>query len=210
MLQILGYLIITAHYFIRKRDHSLIMPYKTGWYRFIIGSVALIWLSYGITWWTGVLPYLSGTFLFCLFIYILIYLWLNKKQINESFEKYKNSILTKSDSIALFQKLTVLMKSSKPFLNNEISISKLASLLDTRPHLLSQVINENFNTNYFEFINSCRIDEVKQRLISAEFANLTIAAIAYDCGFNSISSFNSAFRKKEKISPREFREKHTN
>lgn len=209
MFQILGYLIYTAWYFHRKGEHSLIMPYKTGWYRFIIGSVALIWLSYGITWWIGILPYLSGTFLFGLFIYILIYLWLNKKQINESFERYKNSILSKTDSLALYQKLTVVMKSSKPFLNNEISLSKLASQLETKPHLLSQVINENFNTNFFDFINSCRIEEVKERLTSPEFAKLTIAAIAYDCGFNSISSFNSAFKKKEKINPREYRDKHT-
>jgi AraC-like DNA-binding protein len=183
----------------------MVMPYKISWYTFIIGFVALIWISYGITWWTGLLPYLSGTFLFGLFIYTLIYLWLNKKQINESFEKYKNSILTKSDSLELFQKLMVVIKSSKPFLDNEISLSKLASQLETKPHLLSQAINENFNTNFFDFINSCRIDEVKARLVSPEFTKLTIAAIAYDCGFNSISSFNSAFKKKEKVSPSSFR-----
>jgi AraC-like DNA-binding protein len=208
MFQIFTYLLFTGYYFFRERDPSLIMPYKIGWYKFVIGSVALIWLSYAITWWIGILPYLSGTFIFCLFIYILIYLWLNKKQINESFEKYRNSILTKSDSLALFQKLSVVMKNTKPFLDNGISLSKLAFQLETKPHLLSQVINENFNTNFFDFINSCRIDEIKERLISPEYLKFTIAAIAYDCGFNSISSFNSAFKKKEKISPRKYREEY--
>jgi AraC-like DNA-binding protein len=208
MVQIMAYLVLSSHYFFKIKNNHMVLPYKNNWYLFIISSVALIWMSYAITWWIGLLPYLSGTFLFCLFIYTLIYLWLNKKQINESFEKYKNSVLNKSDSSALFQKLMRFMKSSKPFLDNEITLSKLASQLETKSHLLSQIINENFNTNFFDFINSYRIDEVKERLVSPAFAKLTIAAIAYDCGFNSISSFNSAFKKKEKVSPREYREKH--
>lgn len=208
MLQILVYLLLAGSYFINKRNHYIALPYKKSWYLFITGSVSLIWLSYGITWWIGILPYLSGTFLFCLFVYMLLYLWLNKKQINESFERYKNSVLSKTDSEILFLKLKAVMKSSKPFLDNEITLPKLASKLETKPHLLSQVINENFNTNFFDFMNSYRIDEIKERLVSSKFSNHTIAAIAYDCGFNSISSFNSAFKKKEKLSPSKYREKY--
>lgn len=206
MLHILTYLVLTISYFLRKED-SKILPYKKEWYIFLIGAIALIWLSYGITWWIGILPYLSGTFLFCLFVYMILFLWLRKKRINDSFERYKNSILSKADSIALFQKLIVVMEKSKPFLDNKISLSKLASLLDTKSHFLSQVINENQNKSFFDFINSYRIDEIKERLVSSKYSNLTIAAIAYDCGFNSISSFNSAFRKIVKQSPSEFREK---
>ncbi len=209
MIQIAVYIFLAGYHFRKKKDSSLILPHPDKWYLFVIGAVALIWLSYGITWWTGVLPYLSATVLFCLFVYMLFFLWRKKNQINESFEKYRNSILTKPESQALFQKLMTVMINTKPFLDNDITLSKLALQLETKPYLLSQVINENFYTNFFDFINAYRVDEVKVRLISPEYTKLTIAAIAYDCGFNSISSFNSAFKKKEKVSPRKYREENT-
>ncbi len=164
MFHILVYIALTSLYFYRKKDNHTSLPYKKSWYIFLICSVSLIWLSYGITWWIGILPYLSATFLFCIFIYMILYLSLKRKQLNESFEKYRKSLLSREDSLALSRKIAALMETSKPFLENEITLSKLACQVDTKPHLLSQAINENFSMNFFDFINSYRIEEIKERL----------------------------------------------
>ncbi len=101
-----------------------------------------------------------------------------------------------------------LMKTSMPYLEPSITINDLARMVDLPPHLLSKVINKEFHCNFFEFINSYRIKEFKQRAFSREYRNLTILAIALECGFNSKSAFNRIFKDATGITPSEFIQNH--
>lgn len=59
--------------------------------------------------------------------------------------------------------------------------------------------------NFFDFINSHRITEAKKRLISSQYKHLSIEGIAFDVGFKTKTSFNTAFNKFVGTTPSKFR-----
>jgi len=123
-------------------------------------------------------------------------------------EKYKTSLLSREKSSALAQELTELMQAQKPYLEEGVSLGQLAGLLNTSPKYLSQVINENFDCNFFDFINTYRIEEAKRKLSSINYQDHKIYEIMYAVGFKSRSSFNTAMKKATGLSPKKYREKH--
>jgi AraC-like DNA-binding protein len=71
-------------------------------------------------------------------------------------------------------------------------------------HDLSYLLNEAFGMNFFRFINLYRIEEAKQLMISEKYRHLNILGIAYSAGFNSKTTFNTAFKKETGVSPSQF------
>lgn len=119
--------------------------------------------------------------------------------------KYEDSQLTQADSQRIAYQLTEHMKTNKPYLNPVLSIKDLSEDLNVHPKNLSRVINENFDKNFFNFINTYRVDEFKERVKDPKNSNYTLIAIAYDCGFNTKSSFNSIFKKTTGLTPSAFK-----
>lgn len=97
-----------------------------------------------------------------------------------------------------------LMTTNKPYLDNELSLPDLARLMDISTHDLSFVLNEGFGLSFFGFINSYRIVEVKQLMLSGQHRQLNMLGIAYSAGFNSKTTFNTAFKKETGLSPTQF------
>ena len=81
----------------------------------------------------------------------------------------------------------------------------MAEQLRISTNYLSQVINEKFDKNFFDFINDYRVEEAKSMLADSTKAGLSIITIANDAGFNSKSSFYTAFNKHVGTTPSEFR-----
>ena len=125
--------------------------------------------------------------------------------IDSSNEKYEASSLTKKESSKIAEVLADHMKSNKPYLNPVLTIKDLSEDLNLHQKDLSRVINENFGKNFFNFINAYRVAEFKKRLNDPENQNYTLIAIAYDCGFNTKSSFNSIFKKTTGLTPSAYR-----
>ena len=109
--------------------------------------------------------------------------------------RYAKSGLTDDRVKQLAEKLLVLMERDKPWLQPELTLKQTAELMHIPTHQLSQVINQHFKKNFYDFVNNYRVEEVKHRLSQTEYAHLTILAIAFDCGFNSKASFNNVFKK---------------
>lgn len=101
-------------------------------------------------------------------------------------------------------RLTKFMEEQKPFLEPEITLSKLARMLKVTPDYLSEILNRHLQHSFFDFINQYRIEEFKLECLARENAHLSIMGIAYNSGFNSKAAFYRAFRKYEKISPTEY------
>lgn len=119
--------------------------------------------------------------------------------------KYLGSNLTASQIETYKQRLLTLLETDKPFLHPQVSIADLSEKLSIPTKQLSQVINQSFNKSFFDFINSYRVQEVKHILKESKDDKLTVLEAMYQAGFNSKSSFNSAFKKETGQTPTEFR-----
>lgn len=62
----------------------------------------------------------------------------------------------------------------------------------------------HLGTSFTGYVNRYRIDEVKERIVLPESRRLTIAGLAYECGFNSLPTFQRAFKAITGMSPKEY------
>lgn len=109
------------------------------------------------------------------------------------------------DSVII--KLSLLMESEKPYLNPELTIKLLSDSLEIQSYQLSKILNQHFQKNFFDFINTYRIEEAKIKLLAPEYEHLTLEGIGYECGFNSKSSFYAVFKKYVLETPATYRKK---
>jgi AraC-like DNA-binding protein len=105
-------------------------------------------------------------------------------------------------------KLNELMESEKPYRHPDLSVSHLAEMLGTRPHVLSRVINDHFHKNFRDFVNTYRVEEFISLANNQQYKHYTFLALAQEVGFNSKSTFNLAFKKLTRQNPRAYFKKH--
>ena len=101
-------------------------------------------------------------------------------------------------------RLINLMQSERIFLDNELSLPQLAKAMEISIHDISYLLNKGFDKNFFQFINAYRVAEAKQLMLSDKYHHLNILGIAYSAGFNSKTTFNTAFKKETGLSPGQF------
>ena len=119
--------------------------------------------------------------------------------------KYKKSTLTTEIENDVLSKLESLMLVDKQYLDSDISLPKVSKLINCKPHLLSQVINQKMNMTFNEYVNSYRINEITNIIKLPEYKEVKISSLAFDYGFNSISSFNTAFKKFTDLTPSQYK-----
>ena len=96
------------------------------------------------------------------------------------------------------------METDKLYRDPELSLSLLARHAGLAPKTLSAVLNQHLHKSFNEFINEYRVREIQQRLLAEGRGQLTIAGLAYECGFNSQPTFQRAFKSVTGVSPKEF------
>lgn len=119
--------------------------------------------------------------------------------------KYAASSLAEKEKEQLKARVLLYMQKERPYLEPQLTLEELADMLKIKPKILSQIINECLNQNFFDFINRYRIDEAKRLLMNPEGKKITVLEILYEVGFNSKSSFNTLFKKYTGITPSEFK-----
>jgi AraC-like DNA-binding protein len=102
------------------------------------------------------------------------------------------------------RKVLTYFEKEKAYLNPELTLSELATKLNTNTSVLSAVINTGFGKNFNDFVNEYRVEEFKRKAAAPDSKHLTLLAIAFDCGFNSKATFNRAFKKVTDVSPKAF------
>ncbi|MFN7115733.1 MAG: helix-turn-helix domain-containing protein [Saprospiraceae bacterium] len=122
--------------------------------------------------------------------------------------KYKNSGLTPAAAQQLQERLTELMEREKYYQDSELRLEKLADLLGTTRHHLSQVINDRLGQSFFDYINTLRIEEAKRLLATTTKTQMNVIEIAYQVGFNNKVSFNATFKKLTNLTPSQYRNLH--
>jgi AraC-like DNA-binding protein len=87
------------------------------------------------------------------------------------------------------------------YLNPDLKLGDLADDLGTNSSVLSKVINSVHGVNFNDFINAKRCGAFLRRIDAGDHHRHTLLSIALDCGFNSKSTFNRAFKKHTGLSP---------
>ncbi len=115
----------------------------------------------------------------------------------------ENQDLTEEDKVWI-EKIDKYMIKSRCYTNPKLSLAELANQLKIPSHVLSRIINEGYQKNFFDFVNSYRIEEFKQLLQENKNAQFTLLSLAYEVGFNSKTAFNRSFKKITDQTPREY------
>lgn len=222
-LLVLGYMVaslVTLLAYRRqiKNLYSSIFNINLSWLRFVlIGFIILYSLGFCnfIIW---IISSTHNLFLssiqtigFFIFANVIVYKGLKQPEIFFGIEeqsKYKKSSFKKSVDEKSLKQLKNYMEIEKPFLEPAITLNELAGQVSIPARQLSQVINESFKRNFFDFINSYRIEEAKHYLLDRTNSNKTVLEVLYEVGFNSKSVFNSAFKKYTGMTPTEFKKFH--
>jgi AraC-like DNA-binding protein len=119
--------------------------------------------------------------------------------------KYRKSSLSEETKELILKKIRKEMDTNSFFTNNLASLSGLARQIGESPHHVSQVINEKMNMNFFEMLAYYRVEHAKKLIRNDKAGRITVEELAELVGYNSKSSFNSAFRKYTSKTPSEYR-----
>lgn len=143
-----------------------------------------------------------------LFMYAISYKLSNHTWLTiETKKRYQSSSLKAVEKKKYVLELEKVMLDQKPYLQNDLRIKDLATLVGINKHHLSQVINEHFQCSFFDYINMHRV-EYAQKIIS-EGSKKNLLQIAFDSGFNNKTSFVNAFKKFTGSTPSKYRQSHS-
>jgi AraC-like DNA-binding protein len=126
----------------------------------------------------------------------------------ENSDKYKKSRLQEQFMETINNKLINAMEKEHLFLNPTLTLSELSKQIKTPSHHITQTLNEYIHKSFYDFVNYYRVEEFKRRVFESENKSFSLLGIAYDCGFNSKSSFNRIFKKHTGQSPSEYKKEY--
>lgn len=153
---------------------------------------------------------LTGNYIFLLLLSLLIYFSLNSAQvfigIEEKPEEPANN--NAAPTPKEIEEITLYMATQRPYLNHRLRLDTFAEGTSLSSRRVSFVINRHFDKNFFEFINSYRIQESKNLLADKQYADLTMLEIMAKVGFNSKATFNTLFKSLVGKTPSQFRREH--
>ena len=154
--------------------------------------------------------YYAATISFLVFAMWVVYKGLKHPEIfsginGQGNRKYAKELLPQPEKERYLKKLLNYMETGKPYLEPSLTLHELARNLSISPYYLSYIINECLKNNFYDFINGYRVRESQAILKSPSARGKTILEVLYDCGFNSKSTFNTAFKKFTGQTPRMYR-----
>jgi AraC-like DNA-binding protein len=119
---------------------------------------------------------------------------------------YARARLADDDAAGVEDRMRAAMSERRLYQRPGLTLAELADEVAATPHEVSQVLSTRLQRNFYTFINEHRIEHVKAGLTGPERPLLDLA---FEAGFQSKSTFNSAFRKATGMTPREFRDRAT-
>jgi putative ABC transport system permease protein len=103
------------------------------------------------------------------------------------------------------RRLKALVAENRFYEDAELTLSALATKLGISTHDLSRIINLGLDQNFNDFINELRVREVVRKMQDPKYDQITLMGIAYDCGFNSKTTFNRVFKEMTGKTPLEYK-----
>ncbi len=117
--------------------------------------------------------------------------------------KYARSCLDAATRERIVRKLEAALATKRLYRDSLLNLRSLSRSINEKAHYVSQVINQDLNVNFYALVNQHRIEQAKRLLTGAP--DQTVLEIALAVGFNSKSTFNTAFRQNTGMTPSEYR-----
>lgn len=196
-----------------KSSNSLLSRKDWIWIFILVLSTLLLQLAYFSNYILGFTPYILAPIVYSVFVYFLSFFALRNPEVFRPFKdsgKYSNINISKQEILTYRGRIIDLMKVKKPYLNSDFTIKDMANDINLPSYLVSHIINSEFSQNFSDFINYFRIEHAKELLAMEAYQYLKISSVAYDSGFNSLSSFNLSFKKYCAMTPSQYRRKLVN
>lgn len=150
--------------------------------------------------------YIAFILVNALFVYSLLYAHQLLETKHTSTEKPAAPIEEPAPDIVL--RIQQGMEVQQLYLKQNLNIEEFAKQVGIHYREVSAIINKNFDTNFFEFVNSYRVTKAKQLLVDPKFADTTILDILLESGFNSKSAFHRFFKRYTGMSAADYRKQH--
>jgi len=191
----------------------------TRWTRALLIVMALIATVWAATIFSSILFNISGLAFFApieIILVIFVY-WIGLRGYQQTRVVYVNeqkAVKTYIDSIdpeeaeKCIRLLKKAMDNEKFYLDPELTVNKLADHLAISPKLISAVLNGQLKKGFSAFVNEYRVAEVKEKMLHPGNSHITLAGLARDSGFNSVATFQRAFKASENKTPKEFLSQH--
>ncbi|HEV8515592.1 MAG TPA: AraC family transcriptional regulator [Cyclobacteriaceae bacterium] len=201
------YLLLTWNYVLKNKEQFRADDLKWKWVNYILYGISLI----GITFVLQLLFYHPIVYRLIVITAASLFYFLSWWAIPRA-KLFTYESKKKSDENHILEELgkriKQLLAEEELFTDPNLTVTKLASRVKAPAYLVSKAINFYFEKSFSELLTSSRIKKAEQLLLADGNKTLTIEAIAYESGFNTLSAFYTAFKKINKITPAQFRDSH--
>lgn len=203
LIQTIVYEVLAVWYLFKTR--AQVPQAQRQWATILAAGLAAFLFAYFSNYQLRLNPYLYAPVIYSVVIYLLsFYLIKNRNKIFHPGAKYRNINISSELAAGYKEKVIQFYLTQKPFLDNAYSLSQLSKDVRIPKHVLSHLFSSQMQMGFVDFNNYHRIEVAKTKLLDDQ--HVKIASVAYDCGFNSLSAFNQAFKKFSRITPSRFRE----
>lgn len=199
--------LIVCYRFIRKKRKTELDANSYALLQLLFYSLLAVWLVYVLNLFDDVVPYIIGPILYTFLAYIISFIVIQKGYLKKV--KYKTTAVSDEAIDEIWSNARRLVIDEKQFKNGDLTLKSLSKQLNVTPQSLSMIINQKNKTNFNNFINKYRIEESIRLFKDEKYKDFTIASISYEAGFNSVSSFNTAFKLYTNTTPLAFRKSLT-
>lgn len=123
--------------------------------------------------------------------------------------KYQKTGLSSDKIEEILAKVIAEMENGRIYREPELTLQQLADKLLCPSYQVSQAINDGLKKNFYDLVNSYRVEEAKRLLLDPKSKNYTILSVGLDAGFNSKTTFNTVFKKFTGMTPSDYRVKQS-
>lgn len=190
----LAYLLLASALLIRRRAEADPL---------LLGAAAgtwVIWLAYFSS---GYTSYIVGALSFTFVLAASVLVWQRQRSGQAAIEPYQDRRIPQPEASAQLQALAELMARERLHCDPGLTLPRLARRLAMPPARLSQLLNDNNQTSFKQYLAQLRVAEAKELLRQTPARPLE--AVAEAAGFLSMSTFHSAFKKLEGVTPAVYR-----
>lgn len=195
----LGYLLLTTVQLYRHRTRLAGAP--TG--RLLLGALVGVWIIWVAYYTAGYTSYIVGALSFTFVLALSVVVYLRQRTGQATVEPYQDRRIAAPEAATQLQALAELMEKERLHLDPSLTLPRLARRLGMPQTRLSQLLNDNNQTSFKQYLAQLRVLEAKALLRQLPAKPLEL--VAEQAGFQSMSTFHSAFKKHEGITPAAFR-----